>query len=238
MPLDNPRPSVQAEWSEAAERKLADLATFAHGLVHDLRNPLNVIRSNLYLLRQRLPADDPRATRSVDRIDDQVTVAMRMLEGVAAFYRADTPTVQRVQVNEVVRSVVATISAPDGAELQSDLQEGLPLVSVDPQLLDSAVRSLIRNALEALPHGGIARVTTAEAGGYVVIAVEDDGEGVPAEALPRVFEPLFSTRRARGGLGLALVAKIAAAHGAHASLESAPGAGTRAVLELPVGTGS
>src|SRR6266542_6291617 len=79
----------------AGDQRMADLATFSSGLVHDIRNPLNVIRTNVYLLRQRLAEADPKVLRAVERIDDQVTVAMALLDGVQAFYRAEQPQFQR-----------------------------------------------------------------------------------------------------------------------------------------------
>src|ERR1041385_2644131 len=106
-------PGGGAESRRLADQRMADLSAFADGLVHDLRNPLNVIRTNVYLLRQRLPSEDARAGRAMDRIDDQVTVAMRLLDGVQGFYRADRPTMQQVNVNELLASVAATAGLPE-----------------------------------------------------------------------------------------------------------------------------
>jgi signal transduction histidine kinase len=216
------------------DQRLADLAKFANGIAHDLRNPLNVIRSNLYLLRGRIPDDDSKALRMVERIDDQVTAALRLLEGVQAFHRADHPQVQRVNLNEVVRSVADSIVLPEGYELRVEVEEALPLIAADPHLLDAALRALIRNAVEAVAGEGLIRLLTCRGNGSVRLVVEDGGPGIPEDVLPRVFEPLYSTRRSRAGLGLTLVEKVARAHGGRASLASAPGSGTRVTLELPL----
>jgi signal transduction histidine kinase len=217
---------------EATEQQVAALATFASGLVHDIRNPLNVIRTNLYLLRQRVGTDDARAARPIDRIDDQVTASLRLLEGIQAFYRADRPTLQRVHLNEVARSVVASTPAVDGAELVLNLDESLPLIEGDPQLLEAALRALIRNAHEAAGAGPI-RVVTGKGNGSVRLAVADSGPGIAEADLGRVFEPLFTTRRGHGGIGLALVARVARGLGGCAFIETGEGAGTLAGLELP-----
>src|SRR5438445_11487516 len=95
--------SSEAAWDKEAERRMADLATFADGLIHDIRNPLNVIKTSLYLLRQRVPADDPAVLRVLSRLEDQVAAEERLLEGAQAFYRADRPAFQRLDLNDLVR---------------------------------------------------------------------------------------------------------------------------------------
>src|SRR3954470_23905220 len=95
--------SSDTVWSEEAERRVADLATFADGFIHDLRNPLNVIRTSLYLLRQKLPSDDPSIARVVNRIEDQVTAEERLLEAAQAFYKSGRPAFQRIDLNDLVR---------------------------------------------------------------------------------------------------------------------------------------
>lgn len=221
-------------WNADAERRMSDLATFSDGLVHDIRNPLNVVRSNLYLLRQRLGTDDPRVVRALNRIDDQVTAELRHLEGIEAFYRTDRCAPQRVQLNDLVKAVLDTVTVPEGCELQSALAEDLPLVSADPQLVEAGLRALLRNALEAVPGGGTIRVSTVRTASGVDLVVEDDGEGLAPEVLARAFEPFYTTRRAHGGLGLALVAGIARAHGTTARIGSRAGEGTEATLALPL----
>src|SRR5437879_12328690 len=91
--------SSEAAWDEEAERRMADLATFTDGLIHDVRNPLSVIKTSLYLLRQRLPAADPAVLRVLTRLDDQVTAEERLLEGAQAVYRGDRPSFHRIDAN-------------------------------------------------------------------------------------------------------------------------------------------
>ncbi|HTE20960.1 MAG TPA: ATP-binding protein [Armatimonadota bacterium] len=235
MGSDIPSPSDPPGPAGSVEQRLADLAQFANAIVHDVRNPLNVIRTNLYLLRQRLGGEDARVVRSMDRIDDQVTVAMRLLESVQVLYRADTPALQRVQINEVVRQIVESKPPVEGCVLQVETTPDLPLISADPQLLEAAVRALLRNAVEATGAGAPVQLRTAHVGSSVQLVVGDSGPGVAGEVLGRAFEPLFTTRRGHAGIGLALVERVARAHGGSAALKPRPEGGTEAVLELPVG---
>jgi signal transduction histidine kinase len=232
--MDASNPSPPSGPASPDDQRMADMATFASGVVHDIRNPLNVIRTNVYLLRQRMPEEDSRTLRALERIDDQVTLAMRMLDGIQAIYRSDSPTPQRVQLNQAVRAVAESTTVTEGVSLQLELDEGLPLVTVDPQLLDAALRALVRNALDALAGGGSIRISTEREGTKARIIVQDSGAGIPEEVQPRVFEPFFTTRRSRSGLGLALVRKVAEAHGGCAEVRAFPGTGTQAILALPV----
>jgi signal transduction histidine kinase len=211
---------------------MADLAAFASGVVHDIRNPLNVIRSNVYLLRQRLPEEDARGRRAVERIDDQVTAAMRLLEGLQAFYRSDQPSLQSVSLNELLQSVAGTTTVPEGTEVTVGAVDSIPPVPADPQLLDAALRALVRNAMEAMPAGGKVRLEARLEGERAQILVQDSGPGIEEAARAGAFEPFVTTRRGHAGLGLAMVAKVARAHGGRAYVAAGPG--TCVVVELPL----
>ncbi len=222
------------------ERRLADVAVLADGVVHDIRNPLNVIRSNLYLLRQRLDDAEPKVIRSLDRIDDQVTVALRLLEGLQAIYRSDSPQSQRVNLKELVVRLVESYTLPEGLSIQVEASDQLPLATGDPQLIDAVVRALIRNAQDSLmePPGGRDGTITVRlhaSDHEAAVTIEDAGPGFERDALDRAFEPFFTTRRSRSGLGLAVAAKVARALRGRLVVESRPGSGASVTLFIPTG---
>jgi signal transduction histidine kinase len=223
-----------AELDAAAEGRLADLSGFTRGVVHDLRNPLNVIVANIYLLRQRLAGADARTMKPVDRVADQVRALEHLLNGYLAFEQAKHPFRQRIQVNEVVQAVAESLPPGDGINVELDLDETLPQVQADPRLLDSALRALVRNATRAMGSEGTLRLQTRSGAGTVLLSVEDTGPGIPPDVLPRVFEPFFSTWEEHAGVGLALVSRVARAHEGSCRLYTTPGEGTRVELELPV----
>lgn len=225
-----------AELDAAAEGRLADLSGFTRGVVHDLRNPLNVIVANLYLLRQRLTAAgaDAKTMKPVDRVADQVRALEHLLNGYLAFEQANHPFPQRIQVNEVVQSLADSLPPSDGLTVELDLDESLPQVQADPRLLDSALRALVRNATRAMSGAGTLRLQTRAGEGKIILSVEDSGPGIPDEVLPRVFEPFFSTWEEHAGVGLALVSRVARSHRGTCRLYTAPGVGTRVDLEIPV----
>jgi signal transduction histidine kinase len=110
---------------------------------------------------------------------------------------------------------------------------------VDPDRLAQALRNLLRNAVEQTPPGGLVRLTGSADGGWVTIAVEDDGPGIPREQRERVFDRFHRTdsarTRARGGagLGLSIVRAVAEAHGGHVSAGESPEGGARVEIALP-----
>ncbi len=212
--------------------RLEDLALFANGVAHDVRNPLGVIRTNLYLLRQHAAGQDPKVQRLLHRIDEQVDAALHLLNGYQAFDRAAHPTPQRVSLNELVRSVAGTTPTPEGQALTMELAEEMPPIQADPQLLEAALRALIRNAIEAGAAGSL-RVRTTVGSGSVQLQVQDSGPGLTPEAARQAWDLFYSTRRAHCGAGLPLVARVAEAHHGRAWLTTGPGAGTTVTLELP-----
>lgn len=222
-----------AAFDDASEARLRDVVSFSKGMVHDLRNPLNVIVANVYLMRQRLAGSDPRSLRPVERVADQVKAVERLLNGYLAFEQADHPVFQRSQLNDVVRGVAESLVLGEACRVELELEESLPLVDADPGLLESALRALIRNAVRAMGSEGTVRLSTGAVPEGVRLRVEDTGPGIEESLLPRVFEPFFSTWEEHAGLGLALVAKVARAHGGGCRLCTGPGRGTCVEMVLP-----
>ncbi|HEU4751635.1 MAG TPA: ATP-binding protein, partial [Armatimonadota bacterium] len=143
------------------------------------------------------------------------------------------PSFQSLDLNDLVRQELARGMVPEGCTLETALQEDLPAMEGDPQLLSPAIRALVRNAVEAIPAGGTIRVLTCVVDDRVRLEVTDPGGELEPEVLARAFEPFFTTRRAHAGLGLPLAARVARAHGGRAFLEVTARRETTAVLELP-----
>jgi signal transduction histidine kinase len=213
--------------------RLEGLALFASGVVHDLRNPLNVISANAYLIRQRLSPEDERMARALARIDDQVVVALQILENLQLFYKVDRYAPQRLDLNEVVRSAVQSYRFPTGFGVDLRLTENLPSIEGDLELLPALIRNLLRNSVQALPEGGTISVGTRKAGEAVELVVTDEGVGIPEDALPRVTEPFFTTDPSRAGLGLYGAAAVVRAHGGTLDVASELDEGTEVIVRFP-----
>lgn len=219
--------------ADAAERT-RDLAAFARGAVHDLRNPLNVMVANVYLLRQRLADAEPRTTKPVERIADQVKALETILGGYLAFDQVAHPSLQPTQLNDVVQAVRDALIVTEGCEVVLDLGPDLPAIRADSRLLETVIRGLIRNSVRAMGSEGTISVCTTETTDGVILSVADTGPGIPQADLPRVFDPFFSTWDEHAGLGLPLAGLAAQAHGGGCVLQSTPGEGTRVELRFPI----
>jgi signal transduction histidine kinase len=219
---------------DAEDQRLADLEIFVRGVVHDLNNALNVMKTNLYLLRQRLPGEEIKVQRPLERIDDQVEVIRSLLSGHQSLYHAGHPMRQRTDLNDVVRAAVEDARIPDGYRLELRLDRSLPQVDLDPKLTSLALRAVLRNAVRAMPGSGDIRVSTCQRGLYAEISVEDSGPGFPPEIEHEAFRPFVSTWPEHAGLGLALTDRVARGHGGHALVESEEGQGARVAICLPL----
>lgn len=221
--------------------KLAALGQFASGVAHEVNNPASVVTANLRYLEEAcaaraLPADAPEviadALASMKRINDLVR---KLVDAGRVAAAPLAPAV--VRVSDVASSVAAQARArlPPAVSLLVDVPGDLfvrcPLESI-AHVLDH----LVANAAQAIPsgRGGRIEVRAERAGSRVRIAVADDGTGMSPEVLRHALEPFFTTRPAgRGaGLGLAVARGLVEAHGGALSLDSAPGVGTTATIEL------
>lgn len=221
--------------SEPNDQRLADLELFVRGVVHDLNNALNVMKTNLYLLKQRLPQDDVKITRPQERIQDQVEAIRLLLEGHQSLYHTAQPILHRINLNEVVGRVVEESRIPEGYQLEFRADESLPpLQEGDPNLIAAALRALLRNSVRALPGTGSIRIETRNSGAFAELSVTDSGPGIPPEIADHAFEPFVSTWPDHAGLGLALVERVARAHGGSATLRLGPGDGSHVTISLPL----
>lgn len=215
------------------DRRLEDLNLLCDRIVHDMRNHLNVIQSNNYLLRQRLGEVDARSQRNLDRVDEQVNAALRYLDDLSAFYRINRLTKQPIDLALLVRDTAAQADLPEGQELQLNLPDDLGPVAADPALVTAAIRAILRNAAEAQTSGGIIQISVRAGQASQEVVVEDSGEGPSPDLASSACDPFVTTREGHPGLGLTLAHRVAERHGGTIRLEPRSPAGCRAILALP-----
>jgi signal transduction histidine kinase len=211
--------------------RLATFGQLAGSIGHELRNPLGVIESSLYLLRGR-PGEDERARKHLDRIGDQVRISNQIITGLLDMVRDRPLTPGKVEVAALLRESAGVLSPPPGVTLAVDSPPGLS-VRGDPVQLGQALINLVMNAFEAtLPQGGV-RLAARLDGGQVAFDVEDEGAGIAESVRGRLFEPLITSKPHGNGLGLAFVKRVAERHGGSVSHEPRDGGGTRFTLRVP-----
>ena len=214
--------------------RLAAIGRIAAQITHEIRNPLSSISLNAEELGERL-RDGPQAALC-DAIVREVDRLAAVTEEYLRFARLPKPQPVRADVNEAVRDLLDFVRPElkaGGVQLEQSLAASVPEVLVDVGQLRQLLLNLVRNAREAMPAGGALRVSTALAAGFVAIAVQDAGPGIPPERLQRIFDPFFTTKERGTGLGLALAQEIAQEHGGQLTCQSALGAGTTFTLRLP-----
>ncbi len=243
---------LQAELAEANERlrrsrSLAALGEMAAGIAHEIRNPLGAIALNAELLTEDV-ADRPEAAASVDKIRRAADRLDRIVGDVLSFARDTRVNAVPTSAREIFELALCDCEAVLAKEcVAAHLEiDGECRLSADGALVAQAVANLVRNAVEAMRGAPLreitlsareARLRTADGArrGFVVLAVEDTGPGIPADARERIFNPFFTTREEGTGLGLAIVHRIVDAHGGMTACgESSRAAGGRrgARLEL------
>ena len=210
------------------------LATFGQligSIGHDLRNPLGVIESSLFILRGRLGEDD-RVRKHIDRIGEQVRRSNEIISGLLDMVNDRPLPRERVRLTALLNEAADSVPRPAEVALTVVGVEGLDVVG-DASQLRQALVNLILNAVEAASPAGEVRVLARREGTAAAIDVEDTGPGVAEAVRGRVFEPLITTKEHGSGLGLALVKRVAERHGGSVGHEPCSGGGARFTLRLP-----
>jgi signal transduction histidine kinase len=219
----------------AQQARVERLSTFGQlvgSIGHDLRNPLGVIETSLYILRSRLGGDE-RARKHVDRIGEQLGVANGIITNLLDMIRNKPLARERVELLAVVQGAAAAVKRPPEVALALDGVEALPAVDGDPGQLRQIFVNLLENAVHAASPAGSVTVRGRAAEREILLDVEDTGPGVDAATRRRLFEPLITTKDRGIGLGLALVKRIAERHGGGVEYSDRPGGGARFTVRLP-----
>jgi len=192
---------------QRAER-LATLGQVAGGVAHELRNPLNVVKTSVYyLLNARNPSSEKRAEH-LRRIERQIESADNVITALANFAKMPLPKLSPVSVASVVHDVLEMNPPGTSIHVQTDLPDSLPQVLVDVDQIGIVFGNLVRNARDAMSQGGSLGLRGREVDGGVEVDVVDTGIGIPPEDLVRIMEPLYSTKARGLGLGLAIARAI------------------------------
>jgi two-component system NtrC family sensor kinase len=233
--------SMAAALQEREERlirseRLAAIGRMAAHIAHEVRNPLSSIGLNAELLEEELQ-QKPDGAKLCRAIQHEVDRLNALTQEYLRFARLPQPKPERHDLRPILASLLDFIredARSRGVTVVAQLPEALPPIDVDEGQVRQALLNLCRNALDAMGSGGTLTVRAAVGGERIEVAVADTGSGIPAEHLPRVFEPFFSTKEHGTGLGLALTQHIVAAHGGTITIDSAPGRGTEFTVRLPL----
>ncbi|HVE85894.1 MAG TPA: protoglobin domain-containing protein [Myxococcales bacterium] len=221
----------------AQQSRVERLSTFGQligSIGHELRNPLSVIETSLYILKGRTDKDE-RAQKHVARIGEQLGIANDIITKLLDMIRDKPLQRSPVDVAALAHGVVDALPRPPGVSLHFAGMEGLPDVPGDPVQLRQVLVNLVENAIHAASPSGRVQISGATLDGAVHLVVEDSGKGVDDAVRARLFEPLITTKAKGIGLGLALVKRIVERHGGTLGYQRSSLGGAAFWVKLPFG---
>jgi signal transduction histidine kinase len=233
---------AQQQMIQAA--KLSALGELVAGVAHELNNPLTVLVGASDILEQQAPDDLKEYAQMIREATD---ASRSIVRGLLTFGRQMPLERRHVMLDELIDKALALTAADlriESVKIDRDMEPGLPSVWADGNQLQQVLVNLVTNAKQAmaeLPEGQRRiKVTTRALGtDRVRIALEDTGPGIPADVLPKIFDPFVTTKGSAGtGLGLSISYGIIREHGGHITADSRPGHGATFTIDLPVGSGT
>jgi signal transduction histidine kinase len=226
--------AYQAEYTARQQRseRLAAIGQVAGGVAHELRNPLNVVKTSVYyLLNARNPTPEKKAEH-LQRIERHVVLADGVITALSSFAKLPVPNLRPFPIAQCVQEALEINLPGDGIQVVIDCPTSLPPVLADADQIRIVLGNLIRNAREAMPDGGRLTVSARPSGDGVEVAVTDTGVGITRENLDHILEPLYSTKAKGLGLGLAITRAILEKNKGSLRVVSEPGKGSTFTVRL------
>ncbi len=244
-------PEVRLQAQLTQSQRLQAMGQLTGGVAHDFKNLLTAILGAADAVAAHVGLDG-EAREDLEQIRATAARGTALVQKLLAFSRRETLQPQVLEVNEVVSGIAALLRRLLGSRIRLELKLEQPgsRVRADPTALDQVLMNLAMNARDAMPDGGPLTLRTGQLtlqrallrgpeaippGRYVLFEVRDGGMGIPADVLPHIFEPFYTTRHDRGGsgLGLATVHGIVRQSEGFLDVESEVGQGTSMRLYLP-----
>jgi len=226
--------AYQAEYADRLQRseRLAAIGQVAGGVAHELRNPLNVVKTSVYFLVNARNATPEKKAEHLQRIERHVVLADGVITALSNFAKLPMPNLVPFRVESCIREALEINAVPDVIQVSVDCPPSLPRVLGDGDQIRIVLGNLIRNAREAMAHGGRLEIAGRSAEDAVEVRITDTGVGIPPEHLARIMEPLFSTKARGLGLGLAIARSILDKNKGSLRVTSAPGKGSTFTIKL------
>lgn len=215
---------------------LATLGEMATGLAHEIRNPLAGIAGVIEIIGRDLPATSP-ARAVVKDVRQEIARINHIVTDLLQTARPHPPKVRKSDLNTTVEHAVMLgrqQALAKSVEIVLHKDPSLPEVEHDGDQIHQLMLNLLLNALQAIDHNGKIAVTVKPQGNTVVVEVADNGRGIPADQLPNIFRPFYTTKGDGTGLGLSLARRIVEDHQGRIEVSSTPGKGTTFAVVLPL----
>jgi signal transduction histidine kinase len=237
--------ALELEQELEVARRLAAIGRLTANVGHEVKNPINAMVVHLELLRGKLASsafDRASAQKHVEILADEMHRLDRVVETLADFSRPMDLDLREQDLRRVIDQTLELAGAElkeNGVRIESE-SPPLPIfVRVDAELMRQAFLNLLLNAMQAMPSGGLVRVSVRRDQRVAIVEIADNGAGIPAAVLPRIFDLYFTTKPRGSGIGLAMTYRIVQLHGGSMSVRSntdpaSQEHGTTFTLHIPI----
>ncbi len=237
--------ALELEQELEVSRRLAAIGRLTANVGHEVKNPINAMVVHLELLRGKLAGgtvERESAQKHVDILADEMHRLDRVVQTLADFSRPMELDLRDQDLRRVVEQTLELAGAElreHGVRVELVSPPGPLPVRVDAELLRQALLNLLLNAMQAMPSAGVVRVTVRREQRLAIVEIADNGLGIPAALLPRIFDLYFTTKPKGSGIGLAMTYRIVQLHGGTMEVRSnadpaSPERGTTFTLRIPV----
>jgi signal transduction histidine kinase len=216
------------------KERLSALGQLTATMAHELRNPLSAIRNTLFAVKETAATSGLNLERPLSRVERSVERCDRIINDLLDYTRIKDLHRSVLAADPWIEEVVGEQVFPDDVTLVRKFGADCR-IAIDPERMRRVLINLLDNAAQAMTDPGRERkitISTARVGDRFEFAIEDTGSGIASDVLPKVFEPLFSTKSFGTGLGLPMVKQIVEQHGGTIAITSETGRGTRVTVRL------
>ncbi len=217
------------------KERLSILGQLTATVGHELRNPLGALRNALFIIRD-LSNGCAEMTPHIQAGERSIARCNNIVQDLLEHNRQHELDCHSVDISKWVHEIIEEQVVPDNIALTCDLQDPGPVVSVDDDRFRRVVINLIENAVQAqgsISRPGMITVAVRSDGDEAELSVADNGAGIAPDILPKIFEPLFTTKSFGSGLGLSTAKGLVEQHGGQITVRSAKGTGARFTIRLP-----
>ncbi|MCC7205675.1 MAG: GAF domain-containing protein [Anaerolineae bacterium] len=243
----------QAQTLLVQNEKMAALGRLTASVAHEINNPIQAILGFISLAQEELEGNGDVETlaRYLGIVEDEIDRIAVTVERMREFYRPDRSLVNKTDIHILLRFVLELTAKKlqeSNVRVERSWTADLPGIPANPDQLKQVFLNLVLNAIDAMPEGGVLRISTSlaplarqadgaepDAAPGLRIEFRDTGAGIPDDVLPQIFEPFFTTKHHGSGLGLSISYGIVVAHRGYITATSKIGEGTSFVVHFPVG---
>ena len=211
---------------------------------HDLRNPLQAIINNVYIIKSKYLDKLPKKARSIleregleeilKRIENEINYMNKIVRDLQDYSKPITPKYGRIRLTQIIERILSQIVPPEKIVVRKNIY--VEEIVCDEMLLERVLYNIILNAVQAMPEGGTLTITGEKSDGNIILSVEDTGVGIPENILPKLFTPFFTTKAKGQGLGLAICKRFIEVLNGKIDVESEVGKGSKFTITIPLPT--